>query len=271
MKCAFSSRFLIFAILSTAPAFAQDRQPAGSPHVSHSSSSLYLQPRVQLGQKLGNIFSRTTAYKADNIDDTVRRISGTADYVVTESSPERIIVGGVFQYDGRPESKGKTEIKDHGRVLCWEGNCAAAVDASGLLYNPNLWGVPPGLLRKGTQWPVVITQPWELGPPGNETVTVISLDPADHTVTLQREGTGNGFFDNDARQLHLTRNGNTYIADVFPGASHWIGYATFREGLVISDELLVERPVILSSKELGTVKGTERQYILLNAMPEQPR
>jgi hypothetical protein len=49
--------------------------------------------------------------------------------------------------------------------------------------------------------------------------------------------------------------------------SHWYGCTTLRRGIVTSDELMVERPVLLVSKELGCIPGDERQHILLNAMP----
>jgi hypothetical protein len=234
-------------------------------------ASAYLQAHVQLGQKFSNVFSRAVAYKAEGVDDVVRRVSGTAEYIVSESSPEKVVLDGTFLYDGRPEAKGKTEIKDHGRISCWEGKCATATDASGLLYNAGIWGSPPGNLHKGTSWEAVIVEPWELGPPGKETVTVLAVDTTEHSVTLQREGSGEGFFDNDAKQVHVTKEGKNYVADMSPGKSHWIGYTTFREGIVMSDELLVERPVTLSSKELGSLAGTEREYILLNEMPTAVR
>src|SRR5271167_740339 len=44
----------------------------------------------------------------------------------------------------------------------------------------------------------------------------------------------------------------------------WSGYTTFRGGVILSDVLLVERPVTTTSKELGSSSGIERQYILLN-------
>jgi hypothetical protein len=230
------------------------------------AASVYLEPKVQTGQKFANVFSRTIAFRAGGVDDLVRRISGTAEYSVAESSADKLVVDGNFLYDGKPESHGKTEIKDKGRISCWEGACSAATDASGLLYNALLWGDPKGSLRKGMSWDVVIAQPWELGPAGKEKVTVLSVDVKEHSVTLKREGTGEGFFDHDAQQVHLTKNGQTITADLSPGTSHWIGYTTFREGVVISDELVVERLVTLTSKELGALSGTERQYILLNAM-----
>jgi hypothetical protein len=63
-------------------------------------SSLGLQPHVQPGQKFNNVFSRAIAYKAGGVDDVVRRVSGTAEYVVSESTPEEIAVDGTFVYDG---------------------------------------------------------------------------------------------------------------------------------------------------------------------------
>lgn len=98
---------------------------------------------------------------------------------------------------------------------------------------------------------------------------MLAVDAAGHSVTLQREGSGEGFFDNDAKQVRVTKDGKNYVADLSPGKAHWIGYATFREGIVTSDELLVERPVTLATKELGNLAGTEREYILLNEMPTE--
>jgi len=96
---------------------------------------------------------------------------------------------------------------------------------------------------------------------------VISVDTANHSITLRREGRGEGFFADDKKQIPIVKNGTTYTVDVVPGSAHWDGYTTFREGVVISDELLVERPVTLSSAEVGKIPASEREYILLNAMP----
>jgi hypothetical protein len=231
------------------------------------SSSLYLQPHAQAGQKFSNVFSRTIAFRADGFDDVVKRVSGTADYLVRESSSEKLVAEVTALYDGRPEAKGTAEIKEQGRVSCWDGTCAAATDASGLAYSAAVWGSPPKSLRKGTSWEVVIERPWELGPAGTETVTVLSVDPTEHSVILEREGSGEGHIEGDGKPVQLTKEGKTYAADVNPGRSHWKGYTTFREGIVISDELLLERTVTMSSKEIGSVAGTQREYILLNAMP----
>jgi len=214
-----------------------------------------------------NIFSRTISYAPEGADEVVWRASGTAVYVVSESTPALLALDGKFRYDGRPQSAGRTEIKDGGSTLCYKGKCGRNTDGSGLLFNPFLWGEPKRILKKGMTWEVSITEPWELGPVGKETVTVMHIDPLSHSVTLKREGTGQGYFADEAKQIRITKDGKSYLTDVNPATSHWIGYTTFREGVVTSDELLVNRTVTLNSKELGTISASQREYILLNAMP----
>jgi hypothetical protein len=156
------------------------------------AASVYFEPRLQSGQKLSNVFSRTIAYRGEGVDDLVRRISGTANYTVTNSSPEKLVFDSTGLYDGRPEYKGNIEIRDKGRTTCYDGQCSTATDASGLLFNALLWGDPGGNISKGSSWEMTIAEPWELGPPGKQTVTVVSADPTTHSVTLRREGTGGG-------------------------------------------------------------------------------
>ena len=234
---------------------------------SSKAAAAYLEPNLHAGQRLGNVFSRALSYKADGFDELVFRASGTGAYTVTGSSPADVIFDSSFRYDGRPESRGKTEIKDGGRTVCWKDNCSPETDASGPLYNPLIWGEPNGKLRPGMSWSVSIAKPWELGPAGQETVTVVELDRATHSVTLKREGQGDGYFDNDIKKLRVTKAGKTYSVDVAPGHAHWTGYTRFREGVVMSDELLVERTVTLKSAELGEIPAHQREYILLNASP----
>lgn len=230
-------------------------------------ASVYLQASLHVGQTLKNVFSRTISFKGDGFDELAFRVSGTATYVVTAVSPSGLQFDGSFRYDGRPESHGKTEINDGGRTACYEGKCSTSTDASGLLYNPLIWGEPKGGLHPGTTWNVSIPQPWELGPSGEETVTVVEADPENHAVTLKREGSGDGFFAGENQQIHVTSNGKTYLATLVPGRAHWIGFTRFREGVVISDELVVERAVTLDRQDLGSLPAQQREYILLNASP----
>lgn len=231
-----------------------------------ANASEYLEPRLQPGEIYNNVFSRAISYHAEGIDELVRRASGTGSYKVISAIPDGYAFDGEFRYDGRPVSRGKTEIKDHGRTQCYDGKCSPTLDGSGAFYNALLWGEPKEL-HPGMTWTVNIAQPWELGPAGEQTITVESMDAATHTVTLKREGSGAGWFDSDPKQIHITRGDQKFTADVAPGNARWSGFTTFRQGVVISDELLVERPVKLSATDLGTLNGMQREYILLNAMP----
>jgi hypothetical protein len=57
------------------------------------------------------------------------------------------------------------------------------------------------------------------------------------------------------------------MVDVSEGKAKWSGYTTFRRGVILSDVLLVERSMTITSAETGQSSGTERQYILLNEVP----
>ncbi|GAB3790730.1 hypothetical protein [Dyella agri] len=226
-----------------------------------------LTPAYRVGVGLGNVFSRTIAVRAPGFDEAVRRVSGTAIYRVTDAGPAQPQLRIDYRYDGRPAGSGLVALPDAGATNCYDGKCAPNTDASGLAYNPRLWGTPPAALKLGQHWTVDIAAPWELGPAGRQTVTVVALDAASHTVTLEREGSGDGAWLDEKPQLTLTRDGHPYEVTRQPGRAHWHGYTTFRDGIVLSDELVSTRPVILTSAQLGRIEATERQYILLNAMP----
>ncbi len=224
-----------------------------------------LSPALHEGDRLDNVFSRTVSFQAEGFDETVRRVSGSASYRVVDAAKPAFHID--YRYDGIHAGGGAVEFRDAGATQCFDGKCAANTDGSGLLYNPRLWGTPPGRLVVGQHWTVAIAEPWELGTPGTQTVTVVAVDAANHSVTLKREGRGEGAYFGDRLKIDLVRAGKTYTVDVEPSASHWYGYTTFRDGVVAADELMVERPVTLVSKELGRIAAKERQYILLNAMP----
>jgi hypothetical protein len=253
LDCLWSS---LMAVLSLPGAAAAS--PATAPALT---------PAFQAGTVLGNVFSRTISTRAPGFDETVRRVSGTATYRVDDASPARPRLRIDYRYDGRPAGSGTVELPDAGATSCYDGRCAPNTDASGLAYNPRLWGPAPATLKRGQRWTVDIAAPWELGPAGRQTVTVVALDPASHTVTLEREGSGEGAWLGDAPTLALSRDGHAYAMARQAGRTHWRGYTTFRDGIVLSDELVSTRPVTLASPQLGRVEATERQYILLNAMP----
>lgn len=238
-------------------ALALPAAPATAPGLTHA---------FRTGVSLGNMFPRTIAIQAPGFDDVVRRVSGTAVYRVTDAAATRPRLR--IDYDGRPAGSGAVDLPDGGAINCFNGQCAPNTDASGLAYNPRLWGRPPATLRVGQHWTVDIARPWELGPAGRQTVTVLVPDPASRTVTLQREGTGDGAWLGDAPTLTLTRAGRSYQLPRQAGRAHGYGCAaTFRDGIVLSDELTSTRPVTLASPQLGRIAAIERQYILFDAMP----
>lgn len=224
-----------------------------------------LETKMQVSQEIGNVFSRTISFQIGGFDPYVRRISGTGIYRVEQATPEQIVTSSTFLYDGSPASTGETVIKDGGRILCWKNDCAVATDASGVSINPLLWGTPKGKLRVGQSWEVTIAVPWELGPAGKQTVKVVSIDPSNDCITLERSGEGEGDAVNEIKKLPLMKDKRTYTAEAASGKTRWSGVTTFRRGVILNDELLVERQVTVTSKEFGQSSGTERQYILLNA------
>jgi hypothetical protein len=138
-------------------------------------------------------------------------------YTVAKLSPQAIVFDSSFRYDGNPVSSGQTVVKDNGRTICWKTECSVATDASGVSINPLFWGAPKGHLHVGQSWQVDIAIPWELGPAGRQTVIVVSLDPANDSITLERQGEGNGDSLAEIKKLPLVKGKKTYIVSVAPG------------------------------------------------------
>jgi hypothetical protein len=231
-----------------------------------ADSKKFFTLKVNNGDKLGNIFTRTISYKGDDFPEVVFRVGGTGVYTVIDNNPLNPVFDGVFRYDGWPESKGRDEIRDTGKTNIYIGKSSVNTDGSGVMFNALIWGNPPAKLKKGDTWKVSIPQPWELGGVGTQIITVIDIDENNNSIRLQREGSSGGFYDNDAKKISITKDGKAVTMTVTPGTSHWIGYTTFKNGLVISDELLVSRPITLTADNLN-FDAFEREYILLNAMP----
>lgn len=238
-------------------------------HAASQTTNPCLSPQLSRGDTLSNIYSRTIAVTGEGFAPQVYRISGSSAYQVTDGHPTRPAFNETDLYDGRPVNSSPTVIGLDGNNI-WQDKPYTNTSASGLMYNSLIWGQAPAQLHEGDSWKHTITVPWELGGPGTQTVTVMALDKEHQTVTLKREGYSEGFYDNDTKQMDIHTNDGTKLrVTVKPGTSHWTGYTTFRQGIVISDALLVTRPVLLTSGEQH-FNGQQRQYILLNAMPYLP-
>jgi hypothetical protein len=174
-----------------------DRQ---SRYKKEYNSDDFFKVKIKVGQKQGNIFSRTTSYKSLDFPEIVRRVSGTGIYQVLNDDPLSPVFAGTFRYDGRPESSSKVEITNMGKTVSYDGKSSTNTDASGVLYNSFIWGAPPVKIHAGDSWNVVMPVAWELGGAGSQTITVMDIDDLNHTIRLKREGCSEGFYDNDIRQ-----------------------------------------------------------------------
>lgn len=232
-----------------------------------TSSRSYLTHDFTAGERFGTLFSRTIAVHSDDFPPAVFRVSGTGNYTVTGGNAQQPEFAAAFLYDGRPEDNSKISFKDAGSTLVYNGNPATNTDASGLAYNPFLWGIPPATLVKGSSWEVDIPQPWELGGAGHQKIEVVEAHPAGQLIRLKREGDGEGFFAGDPHEMDILKDGKRLRVKVLPGKHHWTGYTTFKNGIIISDELMVVRPLTLKTDSLE-FSAVQRQYILLNQMPQ---
>lgn len=82
-------------------------------------------------------------------------------------------------------------------------------------------------------------------------------------VVLKRERQGVGSYEGKHDVALIKRDGKEYRVAVKHGNAHWVGQATFQHGVVVSDELLCNTDVELSSPEVGTIQPHERQYMSL--------
>lgn len=137
------------------------------------------------------------------------------------------------------------DYRDHGTTMCFNGKCRFTTDASGPLFNPTFWGDPKGKLVSGQSWRVELKQPWEFGPPGLQTVTVVSVDKQSGIVILKREGEGIGPYEGGKDSLVIKKDGKQYKVAARYGRAHWVGQAVFQHGIVVSDELLCITPLEL--------------------------
>ncbi|RDS79852.1 hypothetical protein DWU98_15520 [Dyella monticola] len=258
----------------TLGAFLLSLAISGSILAKESVDNTYLNPQLIAGQTYSNVFSILRWIKAPGFDEHVGRNGGSADYAVLSSSPSEWRFSSTWRYDGLQGGQDQEALRDNGRTYCSiklgaVDTCKPYLEASGLLYNPAIWGVPPSRIVDGMTWNVKLNQAWELGgKDGVETVTVIRVDNQRGSVTLMREGDATGFYaESDPSTIQLSHDGNMETFDVMPGRSHWKGYTTFVKGVVFSDELLVTRKDVLRAKNGKTFEATERRIMLLNAAP----
>ncbi|HET8551973.1 MAG TPA: hypothetical protein VFM97_05805 [Gammaproteobacteria bacterium] len=197
----------------------------------------------------------------------MRRVSGTADYVVEKVASDGVVFNETWRVDGNSSGSAKIKLLKDDMTYCRKGHCRIDRETSGLVFNPLLWGDPPANLHAGVTWAATISRPWEIGPPGVEHVRVLRADPVNHQVTLVREGSGDGKSLDDQRLKTITittSTGKSIKVSVIPGKTHWSGYTTICNGIIVGDEIMVERDVTLVTQSGTRFHGKQRAYTLLN-------
>jgi hypothetical protein len=246
--------------------------PASLPASSamNSDPDFYLKPHPSAGQTQSDVTYRVIAIHGDGMEDSVVQIPATGTYTFLPSGSSDTIKWTIsVRMDGRMAMKDAAgEYRDNGTTMCFQGKCNFMTDASGPFFNPTLWGQPQGELSPGRSWTVELKQPWELGPPGKQTVTVLSMDAKNGIVILKRDGEAVGPYEGGQPSLTIKKEGKPYKVDVKYGLAHWSGQAVFRHGVVVSDELLCVTPLELSSPELGVIHAVERQYMSVLEHPD---
>lgn len=241
--------------------------PAAGFAADQAKTDRYLTPQLQKGQVFANVFSKAVEVQGQGFDAYTGRFSGTGAYKVLDTDPSRPTFDAKSPAFDKPSYHAIATLSDGGRNWCEQGGqCSVNRQTSGPIFNPVLWGMPTGELKVGQTWKVAVTEPWEIGPPGSETVRVVSLDPADGIVTLEREGSGSGRSQDDERKLPIVVKGAKQEATVVAGSATWSGLTTIQRGMILNDEILIRRAVTLQTA-VGTFSGEETVYTLLNLMP----
>jgi hypothetical protein len=243
---------------------------AAMPKQQAPDAAYYLKPHLKAGDVLSDLTYRVISTHAPDMDDNVWQVPATGTYTIVNSDSPDVIAWKVsVRMDGKMAIQDAAgDYRDGGKTMCFKGKCNFITDASGPFFNPTFWGNPPeGELKPGMSWTVELTQPWELGPPGKQTVTVLSVDKVNGVVVLKREGHGVGSYEGKHDVAMITQKGKQYSVAVKHGDAHWVGQAVFQHGVVVSDELLCNTAVELSSPEIGTIKAQERQYMSLLQHP----
>jgi len=197
-------------------------------------SKPYFDVQLRPGQTVENIFERTL------FRETPHRISGYAVYHISGVGRDRVDFVTSASYYGRGSVvnlKSSALLRADG-LYYGADKPTLATDSSGAFFNNWIWGKPPARLAAGTTWRYRIPAAWELGPSGVQTATVLSLDPLNDRIVLQRVGSGVG-----------APLGETLpkIDGVTPawGKTTWKGVTIVRRGLIESDEVAVRHELIV--------------------------
>jgi hypothetical protein len=238
---------------------------AGVASAAPGSAGIYLTPAVHPGDRLDTIFSKAVAITGTDFDPLVRRISGSASDRIEAVTPDAITEYERYVYDGRASGSVRVVIRNHGISDCnVHGKCDTNDSTSATMFDSLLWGAVPGDIVARSTWHVEVKAPWEIGPAGEEKVSVERLDPRLGLITLTRSGSGTGRSSDDAARnvFTIVSHGRSINVKLNPGPARWQGRATFVHGVTIADEITLTRSVELVGEDGRVFHGNERIYTI---------
>jgi hypothetical protein len=189
--------------------------------------------------------------------------------ILPSDSPDTIRYTANARADGKAVLKGIAGgYRNRVTQTSYDGKCITNLDASSPFYNQTFRGSPQGALTVGQTWAVTLTAPWELGPPTTQIITALSVDEGNGIVVLERQGEGVGPYAGASDSATINKDWKPYKVAAKRGKARWVGRAVFKQGVVISDELLCITSVELSSADIGVVHAPERQYMSVLQHPE---
>ncbi|EHQ25588.1 hypothetical protein [Mucilaginibacter paludis] len=235
-----------------------------------NDADLFFTPNIIAGSTLSDITYRVIALHGDGFADRVTQVPATGTFTFMDSAYPSVIKWHFSaRMDGKPPIEDAIgEYRDTAKIQCFNGNCNLMTSASSPFYNPTFWGRPKGKLVAGQTWTVRLDKPWELGPAGQQKVTVVTLDRKNGIIILKREGYGDGPYEGKHDSTAVKKDGKTIMVATKYGKAHWVGQAIFQHGVTISDELLTITPVEINSNSTGTIQAEERQYMSLLQHPD---
>jgi hypothetical protein len=256
---------LVLALSPGTHAFCQTKPAAAN------AVSPYFTVQPHPGDKLYYIGFRTVAISAPGLDRSLVDSSGSeAEMEVLPGSTALDLkmtisarIEGAFQAENAPY-----ELRDHGDIECFQGDCHPERSSTAPVAKGSVWGLPTGPLHPGMTWTTDLDYTWEFGPPGNQTIRVISVEPKTGTVILVRDGNGDGPRSGAKDITTVIKGGKSYTVSIKRGRTHWSGKATIQHGMIVSDECLSDAEVVLSSREFGAVTGRERMFNAIMQYPE---
>ena len=83
----------------------------------------------------------------------------------------------------------------------------------------------------------------------------LALRSIHRLLFIYAAGLGDGPRADDPKTVSLRRDAKVVVSQVIPGKALWIGLTVFQSGVVVSDELLMERPVTYQSDQIGKSNG----------------